>query len=170
MAGGAAGSGGWTRGDCPARTVGMGRAAPDGIGTAAPATGLSGNGPNPAAVVGESGSFREGGGAALGLPVGACAETVEAAGFAADSAAGTTSAAGTADTAGNAGTAALNAEAGVQAQAADKVRQQLERMQNDYNYILAKKYAYPSAVHVVDEVTRVLPDDTWITQLELKAS
>src|SRR5438067_1178306 len=66
--------------------------------------------------------------------------------------------------------AALNAEAGVQAQAADKVRQQLERMQNDYNYILAKKYAYPSEVHVVDEVTRVLPDDTWITQLELKAS
>src|SRR6266700_15352 len=66
--------------------------------------------------------------------------------------------------------AALNAEAGVQAQASDKVRQQLERMQNDYNYILAKKYAYPSAVHVLDEVTRVLPDDTWITQLELKAS
>jgi general secretion pathway protein L len=66
--------------------------------------------------------------------------------------------------------AALNAEAGVQAGAADKVRQQLERMQSDYNYILAKKYAYPSAVHVLDEVTRVLPDDTWITQLELKAS
>ena len=68
------------------------------------------------------------------------------------------------------GLTALNAEAGVQAQAADKLRQQLERMQNDYNYILAKKYAYPSAVHVLDEVTRVLPDDTWITQLELKAS
>jgi general secretion pathway protein L len=66
--------------------------------------------------------------------------------------------------------AELNAAAGVQAQAADKVRQQLERMQNDYNYILAKKYVYPSAVHVLDEVTRVLPDDTWITQLELKAS
>ncbi|HTS21497.1 MAG TPA: PilN domain-containing protein [Casimicrobiaceae bacterium] len=64
--------------------------------------------------------------------------------------------------------AGLTAEAGQQAQVADKLRQQLEQMQNDYNYILTKKYAYPSAVHVLDEVTRVLPDDTWLTQLELK--
>ncbi|HEX8009608.1 MAG TPA: PilN domain-containing protein [Casimicrobiaceae bacterium] len=65
---------------------------------------------------------------------------------------------------------ALSTEAGAQAQVADKLRQELERMENDYNYILAKKYAYPSTVVVLDEVTRVLPDDTWITQLELKTS
>src|SRR5271169_2807965 len=65
---------------------------------------------------------------------------------------------------------AANAEAAQRAQAADAVRQQLDSMQNDYNYILAKKYAYPSVVHVLDEVTRVLPDDTWLTQFELKAS
>ena len=64
----------------------------------------------------------------------------------------------------------LNAAAAQEAQAADKLRTQLEAMQSEYNYILAKKYAYPSAVHVVDEVTRVLPDDTWITQFELKTS
>ena len=63
-----------------------------------------------------------------------------------------------------------NAVAGQQAQAADKLRAQLEAMQSDYNYILAKKYAFPSAVHVLDEVTRVLPDDTWLTQFELKTS
>jgi general secretion pathway protein L len=63
---------------------------------------------------------------------------------------------------------ALSGEAGQQAQVADKLRQQLERMQNDYNYILAKKYAYPSSVKVLDEITRVLPDDTWLTQFELK--
>jgi general secretion pathway protein L len=63
---------------------------------------------------------------------------------------------------------AVTAEAGQQAAAADKLREQVERMQNDYNYILAKKYAYPSVVHVIDEITRVLPDDTWLTQLELK--
>jgi general secretion pathway protein L len=63
-----------------------------------------------------------------------------------------------------------NTAAGQQAQAADKLRAQLEAMQNDYNYILAKKYAFPSAVRVLDEVTRVLPDDTWITQFELKTS
>ena len=62
----------------------------------------------------------------------------------------------------------LNAEAAQQAQAADAVRRQLEAMQSDYNYILAKKYTYPSAVHVLDEVTRALPDDTWLTQFELK--
>jgi general secretion pathway protein L len=60
--------------------------------------------------------------------------------------------------------------AGQQAQAADKLRAQLEAMQSDYNYILAKKYTFPSAVHVLDEVTRVLPDDTWLTQFELKTS
>ncbi len=63
---------------------------------------------------------------------------------------------------------ALSAEAGQQAQAANAVRQQLEVMQSDYNYVLAKKYAYPSLVHVLDEVTRTLPDDTWLTQFELK--
>jgi general secretion pathway protein L len=66
--------------------------------------------------------------------------------------------------------AALDAEAGQQAQAADKLRAQLEAMQNEYNFILAKKYSYPSTVHVLDEVTRALPDDTWITQLEVKTS
>ena len=62
------------------------------------------------------------------------------------------------------------AQAGQQAHLADGVRQQLDSTQNDYNYILAKKYAYPSIVHVLDEVTRVLPDDTWLTQFELKTT
>jgi general secretion pathway protein L len=65
---------------------------------------------------------------------------------------------------------ALTAEASKQAEAADAVRQQLDRMQDEYNYILAKKYAYPSVVHVLEEVTRALPDDTWLTQFELKTS
>ena len=64
---------------------------------------------------------------------------------------------------------ALTAEAAQQAGVADKLRQQLERMQSDYNFILAKKYAYPSAVRVLDEVTKVLPDDTWLTQFEVKS-
>lgn len=57
-----------------------------------------------------------------------------------------------------------------QALAADAIRQQLERMQEDYNFVLARKYTYPNAVQVVDDVTRVLPDDTWLTQLEVKTS
>jgi general secretion pathway protein L len=57
-----------------------------------------------------------------------------------------------------------------QADAADALRQRLERMQDDYNYVLQKKYAYPSALVIIDDVTKVLPDDTWITALELKTS
>jgi len=57
-----------------------------------------------------------------------------------------------------------------QAAAADALRQQLEALQNDYNFVLARKYAFPSAVQVLEDVTRLMPDDTWITQLEVKTS
>jgi general secretion pathway protein L len=68
---------------------------------------------------------------------------------------------------------ALNAkteEAHQQADAADALRKRLERTQDDYNYVLQKKYAYPSALVIVDDVTKLLPDDTWITALELKTT
>ena len=61
-------------------------------------------------------------------------------------------------------------EARVQAMAADVVRTQLERAQGEYNYTLAKKYAYPGTLQLLDGVTRVLPDDTWVTQLEMRSS
>jgi len=62
------------------------------------------------------------------------------------------------------------AEAAQRAQAADGLRQQLEGMQNDYNYVLAKKYAYPSTVQVLDDITRILPDDTWLSQFDVKTT
>jgi len=61
-------------------------------------------------------------------------------------------------------------EARVQALAADAVRTQLERAQGEYNFVLAKKYAYPGTIQLLDGVTRVLPDDTWVTQLEMRTS
>ena len=57
-----------------------------------------------------------------------------------------------------------------QAEVADGLRTQLERQQGDYNYVLAKKYAYPGTVQIIDDITRLLPDDTWITQLEVKST
>ncbi len=57
-----------------------------------------------------------------------------------------------------------------QAEAADAVRVQLDRAQSDYNYVLARKYAYPGAVQMLDEVTKLLPDDTWISALEVKST
>jgi general secretion pathway protein L len=62
----------------------------------------------------------------------------------------------------------LAADARTQARVSDALRTELETKVGDYNFALDKKYAYPSALRVVDEVSRVLPDDTWLTQMELK--
>ena len=61
-------------------------------------------------------------------------------------------------------------QARARADAASALRQQLETMTGDYNYVLGKKYGFPSQVQVLDDVTKLLPDDTWITQLEVKSA
>ena len=55
-----------------------------------------------------------------------------------------------------------------QAAVSDALRAELDTRAGDYNFALERKYAYPSAFRVVDEVSRVLPDDTWLTQMEMK--
>ncbi len=50
----------------------------------------------------------------------------------------------------------------------DTLRTDLERRVSDYNFALERKYAFPGAVQVLDDITRILPDDTWLTQLELR--
>ena len=57
-----------------------------------------------------------------------------------------------------------------QAEVADGLRTLLERQQGDYNYVLTKKYSYPGAVQIIDDITRLLPDDTWVTQLEMRST
>jgi len=59
-------------------------------------------------------------------------------------------------------------QARTQAASADTLRQQLETVVENYNFTLSRKYAYPSVLQVLDDVTRLLPDDTWLTSLELK--
>ncbi len=61
-------------------------------------------------------------------------------------------------------------QARAQAAAADAVRTEFERSTSDYNYVLERKYAYPPAVQLLEDVTRLLPDDTWILQFELKSA
>jgi general secretion pathway protein L len=48
------------------------------------------------------------------------------------------------------------------------LRTELERRVSDYNFALERKYAFPGTVQVLEDVTRILPDDTWLTQLELR--
>ncbi|MEP7083399.1 MAG: PilN domain-containing protein, partial [Betaproteobacteria bacterium] len=57
-----------------------------------------------------------------------------------------------------------------QAQAADALHQQLDRSQAEYNFLLQKRYATPTSLQLLNEVTRILPDDTWLQSFELRAA
>lgn len=56
----------------------------------------------------------------------------------------------------------------VAAEAADRMRHDLELKYEEHNYLLAKKREMPPALVVLEELTRVLPDDTWVQIVELK--
>ncbi len=54
------------------------------------------------------------------------------------------------------------------AEGTDRVERTLERQVNDYNFLLAKKHANYPALAIVEEVSRLLPDNTWVQQLDVK--
>jgi len=54
------------------------------------------------------------------------------------------------------------------AEAAENLRRQLEAMMAEYDYLLDKKRESPPIVAVLEDVTRLLPDDTWVQQFSLK--
>jgi len=64
----------------------------------------------------------------------------------------------------------INRAEGVRQQAAvsERLRAELEKAAADYNFALERKYAWPPIVRVLDAVSSVLPDDTWLTQLEVR--
>jgi len=55
-----------------------------------------------------------------------------------------------------------------QAAVSERLRAELERAAGDYNFALERKHQWPAMVRVLDTVTRALPDDTWLTQLEVR--
>jgi general secretion pathway protein L len=61
------------------------------------------------------------------------------------------------------------AEARAQAAAADALRAELERATSVYNFALTRKFGFAPVVQLIEDVTRLLPDDTWLLQFELKA-
>jgi general secretion pathway protein L len=67
-------------------------------------------------------------------------------------------------------TAQVAEQARVQAAAADALRGEFEQTTSDYNFALTKKYAYPPTVQLIEDVSKLLPDDTWLLQLELKSA
>lgn len=58
----------------------------------------------------------------------------------------------------------------VEAAVSQTLRAQVDAQVNDFNFALERKYAYPSALAVLDTVSKLLPDDTWLTQFELKST
>lgn len=58
----------------------------------------------------------------------------------------------------------------LQAEASSALQQQLDRSIGNYNFALQRKHLFPAAVQVVEDITRLLPDDTWLTQFEVKTT
>ena len=60
-------------------------------------------------------------------------------------------------------------QARARAAISETLRAELNARVADYNFALERKYAFPGSLAVVDTVSKVLPDDTWLTQFELKS-
>jgi hypothetical protein len=57
-----------------------------------------------------------------------------------------------------------------EAQATDKLVKELERQVSDYNFLLAKKHERGPVLAYVEEIARLLPDHTWLQQLDVKST
>ncbi|MGK2951264.1 MAG: PilN domain-containing protein [Thiobacillus sp.] len=59
------------------------------------------------------------------------------------------------------------AQAQQQADAVDALKQEQERLLAEYNFPTEHKLVTPAKVALLEEVTRILPDNTWLQQLEI---
>jgi general secretion pathway protein L len=61
-------------------------------------------------------------------------------------------------------------KARAEAEATDALARQLERQVGDYNFLLAKKHSMQPALALVEELSRLLPDHTWVQQLDIRTA
>jgi general secretion pathway protein L len=54
------------------------------------------------------------------------------------------------------------------ASSTDAIAKELERQVADYNFLLNRRHATPSALAYVEDISRLLPDNTWVQQFDLK--
>jgi general secretion pathway protein L len=54
------------------------------------------------------------------------------------------------------------------AEATDAIARELERQVADYNFLLTRKHGTYPALAYIEEITRLLPDSTWVQQLDIK--
>ncbi len=55
-----------------------------------------------------------------------------------------------------------------EAEATDAIARTLEKQVADYNFLLARKHGSHPALAFIEEISRLLPDNTWVTSLEVK--
>ena len=60
------------------------------------------------------------------------------------------------------------AKAQAEAEATDALAKELERNVADYNFLLAKKHANQPVLAFIEELSRLLPDSTWVQQLDIR--
>jgi general secretion pathway protein L len=53
-------------------------------------------------------------------------------------------------------------------EAIEILRRQLDAASGEYQFLLERKAKRPAVVEVLEEITNLLPDDTWLNQLEIK--
>lgn len=54
------------------------------------------------------------------------------------------------------------------AEAVDTVRRELDARIEQHNYLLEKRQLTPTVIQTLEELTRILPDDTWVMSLDIK--
>ncbi len=52
----------------------------------------------------------------------------------------------------------------------DGLRHEQERLEAEHNFPVQQKLAAPPRVALLEEITRILPDDTWLQQLEIRGN
>ena len=57
-----------------------------------------------------------------------------------------------------------------EAQSTDALIRELDRQVADYNFLLTRKHGTHAALAYIEEVTRLLPDNTWLQQLDVKTA
>lgn len=55
-----------------------------------------------------------------------------------------------------------------EAESTDNIAHDLEKQVADYNFLLAKKHSNYPVLALLEEVTRLLPDNTWVQQVDVK--
>lgn len=64
----------------------------------------------------------------------------------------------------------LVAKAKKAAETTDALRRELEARVDEHNYLLQKRQSLTPVVLALEELARVLPDDTWVQQLDIKGT